>query len=85
MAICIMVIHVKDEKTDWLVRDFAKRRGLGITEAIRQAVQEASEHERESSDVAWQKVQPLLKEIRSLKVANYQDVDSFLNEMSDGK
>ncbi|MBN9067247.1 MAG: type II toxin-antitoxin system VapB family antitoxin, partial [Rhizobiales bacterium] len=40
-----MAIHVQDEETDWLVREFARRRGLGITEAIRVAVREAGERE----------------------------------------
>ncbi|MBE7185777.1 MAG: type II toxin-antitoxin system VapB family antitoxin [Methylobacterium mesophilicum] len=41
-----MVLHVKDDRTDWLVREFARRRGLGITEAIRTAVEEATERRR---------------------------------------
>lgn len=36
-----MVLHVRDEETDRLVRDLANRRGIGITEAIREAVEEA--------------------------------------------
>lgn len=37
-----MAIHVQDEEADWLLRDFARRRGLGITAAIKVAVREAS-------------------------------------------
>jgi len=36
-----MVIHVKDEETDMLVRRLARSRGIGITEAIKEAAQEA--------------------------------------------
>ncbi|MBX3580606.1 MAG: type II toxin-antitoxin system VapB family antitoxin [Rhizobiaceae bacterium] len=36
-----MVIHVKDEKTDALVRRLAESRGIGITSAIKEAVEEA--------------------------------------------
>jgi antitoxin VapB len=36
-----MVLHVRDAKTDALVRELARRRGIGLTEAIREAVQEA--------------------------------------------
>lgn len=36
-----MVIHVKDEETDALVRRLAEERGVGITTAIKEAVQEA--------------------------------------------
>lgn len=36
-----MVIHVKDAETDKLVRQLASARGIGITEAIREAAKEA--------------------------------------------
>jgi antitoxin VapB len=36
-----MVIHVKDAETDKLVRQLANARGIGITEAIREAAKEA--------------------------------------------
>lgn len=37
----MMVIHVKDADTDELVRRLAVTRGIGITSAIREAVEEA--------------------------------------------
>ena len=36
-----MAFHVRDPETDTLVRELARRRGIGITEAIREAVQNA--------------------------------------------
>jgi antitoxin VapB len=41
-----MAIHVRDPETDALVRELARRRGIGITEAIREAVDEALKSER---------------------------------------
>lgn len=41
-----MVIHVKDAETDRLVRELARSRGIGITEAIKEAVVEAIETDR---------------------------------------
>ena len=38
-----MVLHVKDVETDALVRQLAQSRGIGITDAIREAVREALE------------------------------------------
>jgi antitoxin VapB len=38
-----MAFHVRDPKTDAVVRELAKRKGVGITEAVR----EAAEHELE--------------------------------------
>lgn len=36
-----MVLHVRDEETDRLVRKLAQKRGVTITEAVRDAVTEA--------------------------------------------
>lgn len=41
-----MVLHVKDVETDALVRRLAEGRGIGITEAIKEAVNEALETDR---------------------------------------
>ena len=47
-----MVIHVKDVETDDLVRRLAHSRGIGITEAIKEAVREAisSDNLRQAHD-----------------------------------
>jgi len=42
-----MAIQVRDLKTDALVRELVRRRGIGITEAIRGAVDEALKSERQ--------------------------------------
>jgi len=36
-----MAFHVRDPETDALVREVARRRGIGITEAIREMAEEA--------------------------------------------
>lgn len=36
-----MAFHVRDAETDALVRDFARDRSVGLTEAVKLAVQEA--------------------------------------------
>lgn len=36
-----MVLHVRDAETDALARELARRRGISITDAIREAVEEA--------------------------------------------
>ncbi len=33
-----MAFHVRDRETDTLVRELARKRGVGLTEAIKQAV-----------------------------------------------
>lgn len=41
-----MVLHVKDVETSELVRELARRRGIGITAAIKEAAAEALEADR---------------------------------------
>jgi len=65
-----MVIHVKDEKTDMLVRRLARSRGIGITDAIREAAEEAlardTAGEREEDTPLRQRLQPLLSRLDRL-------------------
>lgn len=77
-----MAIHVQDEETDWLVRDFAKRRGLGITAAIRTAVQEASAQEQSAGEALGRKIEPILAKIRSMRTEGFEEGDkAFMDEM----
>jgi len=77
-----MAIHVQDEETDWLVREFARRRGLGITAAIKTAVQEATAHERSAGEALAQKIEPILRQIRAHRRDGfYEDDKEFMDEM----
>ena len=76
-----MAIHVQDAETDWLVRDFARRRGVGITEAIKLAIKEASGGERMALEAAKERMEPIWKEIRSMKSALPHDHRKFVDSM----
>jgi antitoxin VapB len=76
-----MALHVQDEETDWLVRDFARRRGVGITAAIKLAIEEATEKERIGVEMAKQRLEPIWKEIRAMKPAEPHDHRKFVDEM----
>jgi len=81
-----MAIHVQDDETDWLVREFARRRGLGITAAIRTAVREASEQEQDGVAAFLSRIQPVLDRARARKAeAGTQgilvDDKAFMDEM----
>jgi antitoxin VapB len=54
-----MAFHVRDPGADSLVRELARKRGVGLTEAIKQAVAEALE--RETAE------RPVLDRIRALQ------------------
>jgi len=59
-----MAIHVRDPRADRLVRELARKRGIGLTEAITQAV--ANELAREDSKPSLaERLRPLQEEIAS--------------------
>ena len=84
MVIYKMAIHVQDEEADWLLRDFARRRGLGLTAAIKVAVQEASQNEQQSLEVIKQRLEPIWREIRAArKSTEAHDHRKFVDDMWD--
>jgi antitoxin VapB len=60
-----MAFHIRDAETDALVRKLAAREGLGLTEAVKQAVRD----KLEASEVK----KPLLDEVREIQ----QDVRRY--------
>ncbi len=59
-----MAFHVRDPETDRLVRELARKRGIGLTEAIRQAI--ATELEREARRTSlWERIGDIQDEIAS--------------------
>jgi antitoxin VapB len=62
-----MAFHVRDPKTDSLVRKLAARKGIGITDAVREAVEH--ELEREEGKLSlWERT----ADIRA-RIAAYPD------------
>ena len=77
-----MAIHIQDRETDWLVRDFAKRRKLGITEAVKVAIQEAERREERNFDEFRRKIEPIIAQFRAYREAKDQEDDkAFMDEM----
>ncbi|GAA4116456.1 type II toxin-antitoxin system VapB family antitoxin [Aminobacter aganoensis] len=78
-----MILHVRDEETDRLVRDLANRRGIGITEAIREAVEEALAAEN-SKQSLWERTADLRAKVSAYpltgEVADKQFYDSLWGE-----
>jgi antitoxin VapB len=76
-----MAIHVQDVETDWLVREFARRRGLGITEAIKVAVQEASDREERNLDEYRRRIAPIVEQMRAYrKEGGFEEAARFIDE-----
>lgn len=76
-----MAIHVQDAETDWLVREFARRRGLGITEAIRVAVQEAGAREELRLEEYRRKIEPIIEQMREYRTqGGFEEAMNFIDE-----
>lgn len=60
-----MAIHVQDDEADWLLREFAKRRGLGLTAAIKVAVREASVLEESHVEQLRARIKPVIDRSRA--------------------
>ena len=82
-----MAINVKDPKTDALVRRLAEMRGIGITEAIREAVEETLAAEKAAAqqpvEALRRKLQPLFDEMEAYRLDGAPIDKKFFDEMWD--
>jgi antitoxin VapB len=77
-----MAFHVRDPETDALVRKLAKRKGVGITEAIREAAR--NELEREESKLSlWERTADIRAEIASWPKTGLKADKAFFDSLSD--
>lgn len=80
-----MAIHVKDRETDELVREFARHRGIGITEAIRTAVKESlaadKQAKQEPLNNLKRKLQPLFDEIAAYDLKDGRIDKAFFDRL----
>ena len=79
-----MAIHVQDKEADRMLRDFARRRGVGITEAIKVAVRDAEKSEKKSVEDMRRRVEPILAQVRAARNGapfSMEDDKAFMDEM----
>ena len=77
-----MAIHVEDKETDALVREFARRRGVGITAAIKLAINEATSAQQQRLEAVRKRIQPIIEEIRAARAGRpAMDQKAFMDEM----
>lgn len=87
-----MAFHVRDPRTDALVRELARKRGIGITEAIREMAEKelegirASETVRALDDRARAeelraRLRPLLEEIDTKPRSGFVPDKRFYDEL----
>jgi hypothetical protein len=82
-----MAIHVQDPETDRLLREFAKKRQVGLTAAIKLAVREADEAVERRMQGVRRNIEPLIEEVQSAMRKNKisaEDVRRFVDEGWDG-
>lgn len=76
-----MPFHVRDIETDSLVRHLAKRKGIGLTDAVKLAVT----HELQRIDAAVPldtRLAPLIERVQSRRVQPELTDKVFFDEMS---
>ncbi len=76
-----MGIHIQDEETARALREFAARRGLDVTAAIRAAIAEAEAASASATGGIAGKVEPILAEIRARRTKDRFDEKAFMDEM----
>jgi antitoxin VapB len=76
-----MPLSIRDELTDRLVRKLARRKGLGLTEAVRLAVE--NELRREEEDVPLrQRLRPLQHRIAARPATGLEADKAFYDDLS---
>ncbi len=79
-----MAFHVRDPKTDALVRKLARSRGIGLTEAIRESVEKSLAEDTAlhgSGQSLMDKLQPLFDKIDRLPRTGLKADKQFFDEM----
>ncbi len=87
-----MAFHVRDPKTDALVRELARKRGIGITDAIREMAEKELEEVRASDAVRAgddrtraeelrARLRPLLEELDTMPRSGFVPDKRFYDEL----
>jgi antitoxin VapB len=75
-----MAFHVRDPETDTLVRELARRKGVGLTEAVKQAV--GAELDRERRDDRIAKVREIQARIAARGRSGLKADKAFFDDLS---
>ncbi len=75
-----MAIHIRDAETDTLVRELARRRGVQLTEAIREAVRK--ELKRDETELSlWERTADLRAEVASWPSTGLKADKAFFDDL----
>ncbi|MCB1713447.1 MAG: type II toxin-antitoxin system VapB family antitoxin [Candidatus Riesia sp.] len=80
-----MTINLRNSETDKLIRKLAARRGVGLTEAVREAVEEALARDEESAsqqgEALRERLAPLFARLDRLPRTGKRTDKQFFDEM----
>jgi antitoxin VapB len=76
-----MPFHVRDEETDRLVRALARRKGIGLTEAVKLAVRHELAGGQDQPPLR-ERLRAIAKEIAALPDTGLQADKAFYDELS---
>lgn len=77
-----MALHIRDPETDALVRKLATAKGVGLTEAVREAVQNELARQREKVPL-MERLKPLLDEMDALPRTGLKADKAFYDSLND--
>ena len=76
-----MAIHVRDPETDALVRELARKKGLGLTETIREAVRRELNGQGEKLSL-WERTADIRAEIATWPRTGLKADKAFFDSLS---
>lgn len=77
-----MPFHVRDEETDTLVRELARREGVGLTEAVKLAVKDKLNQKDEAVALKLAAMRAISDEIARLPETGLKADKAFFDELS---
>jgi antitoxin VapB len=79
-----MAFHIRDRKTDELVRRLAESRRIGITEAVREATEEALKNDERKLSL-WARTADIRAEIAAWPKTGLKADKAFFDSLTDGE
>lgn len=77
-----MSFHVRDRETDTLVRELARKEGVGLTEAVKRAVKSALERRDETVARRLAAMKAISDEVARLPRTGLKADKAFFDELS---
>ena len=77
-----MAFHVRDPETDAIVRRLARRKGVGITEAVREAARNELEREEQKLSL-WERTADIRAEVASWPDTGLRADKAFYDSLND--